>query len=250
MMGTIRRMPLFLGTLLLVFGVPAAAGGTQPDARSDCSTEQAAAEEAHKFPPNEVDDDHPSGKDRSLESSASQASSVSDPDAMTNNGPDKPGCAGGFDDDQDGNNGCGNDDDFEDDNNGWCGHPPTPEAPVPTEEENEGEIAAQGDVAPLAVASAPSPAPAPAPAAVPSPAPAPPEESPDATVDILGAQLADSALTDDALQPVKTAGLIDEGEGLGALGLQLAATGLAAAALLLGGKLISGGRVLRGLGRR
>ncbi|HVW31618.1 MAG TPA: hypothetical protein VHL53_03670 [Acidimicrobiia bacterium] len=45
----------------------------------------------------------------------------SDPDGMTNGGADKPGCPGGFDADQDGNNGCGNDADREDDNNGNCG---------------------------------------------------------------------------------------------------------------------------------
>lgn len=50
-----------------------------------------------------------------------QGRSASDPDGMSNGGPDKPGCAGGFDADRDGNNGCGNDADREDDNNGHCG---------------------------------------------------------------------------------------------------------------------------------
>src|SRR3954454_7118326 len=50
-----------------------------------------------------------------------QGRSTSDPDGMSNGGADKPGCTGGFDADQDGNNGCGNDADREDDNNGWCG---------------------------------------------------------------------------------------------------------------------------------
>jgi hypothetical protein len=50
-----------------------------------------------------------------------QGRSHSDPDGTSNNGPDKPGCAGGFDADKDGNNGCGNDADREDDNNGHCG---------------------------------------------------------------------------------------------------------------------------------
>lgn len=49
-----------------------------------------------------------------------QGRSHSDPDGMDNGGPDKPGCAGGFDSDRDGNNGCGNDADREDDNNGRC----------------------------------------------------------------------------------------------------------------------------------
>src|SRR5439155_26178542 len=50
-----------------------------------------------------------------------QGRSHSDPDGMSNGGADKPGCPGGFDADQDGNNGCGNDADREDDNNGRCG---------------------------------------------------------------------------------------------------------------------------------
>ena len=50
-----------------------------------------------------------------------QGKSHSDPDGMSNGGADKPGCPGGFDADQDGNNGCGNDADREDDNNGHCG---------------------------------------------------------------------------------------------------------------------------------
>jgi hypothetical protein len=82
--------------------------------------------------------DHPSGKDRTVEAggSGTQGKSTSDPDLMTNGGADKPGMDGGFDEDKDGNNGCGNDDDFEDDNNGWCGGKPrvaggqTPVIPV------------------------------------------------------------------------------------------------------------------------
>ncbi|MDQ3915282.1 MAG: MSCRAMM family adhesin SdrC [Actinomycetota bacterium] len=89
--------------------------------------------------PNNVPDDgdnaHPSGKDRSVENggSGNQGSSESDPDDdgrgpdRSNGGPDKPNGSGGVDKaDQDGNNGCGNDDDFEDDNEGWCGKPPKP----------------------------------------------------------------------------------------------------------------------------
>ncbi|HET9443430.1 MAG TPA: hypothetical protein VFO65_08905, partial [Acidimicrobiales bacterium] len=69
------------------------------------------------------DDQHPSGRDRSVEpgGSGNQGRSPSDPDAGGNGGADKPGGPGGDDlADQDGNNGCGNDDDFEDDNNGNC----------------------------------------------------------------------------------------------------------------------------------
>jgi hypothetical protein len=73
--------------------------------------------------PDQTPNDHPSGKDRTASAgkSGTQGKSTSDPDQMTNGGADKPGGAGGFDADKDGNNGCGNDDDFEDDNNGWCG---------------------------------------------------------------------------------------------------------------------------------
>jgi hypothetical protein len=76
--------------------------------------------------PDQTLNDHPSGKDRNEEpgKSGTQGKAKSDPDDMANNGPDKLGMAGGFDEDKDGNNGCGNDDDFEDDNNGWCGGKP------------------------------------------------------------------------------------------------------------------------------
>ena len=85
--------------------------------------------------PDEGDNAHPSGKDRSVENggSGNQGSSESDPDDdgrgpdRSNGGPDKPNGSGGVDKaDQDGNNGCGNDDDFEDDNEGWCGRRPKP----------------------------------------------------------------------------------------------------------------------------
>lgn len=60
-----------------------------------------------------------------------QGRSQSDPDGMSNGGADKPGCAGGFDDDRDGNNGCGNDADREDDNNGRCGKGERPDRTTP-----------------------------------------------------------------------------------------------------------------------
>ena len=85
----------------------------------------AKSDKAEKTP-DQTPNDHPSGKDRSQEpgTSGTQGKSASDPDGDANGGADKPGMDGGFDDDQDGNNGCGNDDDFEDDNNGWCGGKP------------------------------------------------------------------------------------------------------------------------------
>jgi hypothetical protein len=96
--------------------------------------------------PNNVEDEgdnqHPSGKDRSVENggSGTQGKSESHPDDSKgpmryegDPGPDKANGPGGEDlADQDGNNGCGNDDDFDDDNNGHCGRktkttPPTKE---------------------------------------------------------------------------------------------------------------------------
>ena len=89
----------------------------------------------------EGDNQHPSGRDRSVEhgNSGNQGNSTSDPDDdgrgpdRSNGGADKPDGPGGEDlADQDGNNGCGNDDDFEDDNEGWCGRRPKPaEEPAP-----------------------------------------------------------------------------------------------------------------------
>jgi hypothetical protein len=100
----------------------------------------AKSDKAQKTP-DQTPNDHPSGKDRSAEpgKSGTQGKSASDPDGDANGGADKPGMAGGFDADKDGNNGCGNDDDFEDDNNGWCGgKPKAPEVPeVTTEVEGE-----------------------------------------------------------------------------------------------------------------
>lgn len=83
------------------------------------------------------------------ETGRTQGRSHSDPDGMANGGFDKPGCAGGFDADRDGNNGCGNDADREDDNNGHCGRPgggPTPNppsnAPDPAPATDDGGISA------------------------------------------------------------------------------------------------------------
>jgi hypothetical protein len=94
--------------------------------------------------PDEGDNKHPSGKDRSVENgnSGNQGKSESDPDDngkgpdRSNGGPDKPNGSGGEDlADQDGNNGCGNDDDFEDDNEGWCGGKPKKDKPATPDEE-------------------------------------------------------------------------------------------------------------------
>ncbi len=87
------------------------------------------------------DNQHPSGKDRSVEhgKSGNQGKAESNPDDSKGpqrfedrsrgevaRGDDKPQGPGGTDRaDQDGNNGCGNDDDFDDDNNGHCGNPGT-----------------------------------------------------------------------------------------------------------------------------
>jgi hypothetical protein len=112
------------------------------DADSDPNTLQ--TEETNE--PDEGDNMHPSGKDRSVENSwgpdssnPNQGKSESDPDGTKNGGIDKPNGSGGNDlEDQDGNNGCGNDDDFEDDNNGNCGGTKTAAQAfheVPAEEE-------------------------------------------------------------------------------------------------------------------
>jgi hypothetical protein len=80
--------------------------------------------------PDEGDNQHPSGKDRSVENGGSgdQGRSSSTPDQngrgpeRDTGGTDKPNGPGGADIiDQDRNNGCGNDDDFDDDNEGLCG---------------------------------------------------------------------------------------------------------------------------------
>ena len=91
----------------------------------------------------EGDNQHPSGKDRSVESGSStsnpnQGKAESNPDDSKGPmryeaglGDDKPNGPGGMDAaDQDGNNGCGNDDDFDDDNNGHCGRKKDTTAPV------------------------------------------------------------------------------------------------------------------------
>ena len=119
-----RRVAFLLGTATsaVVLGMMAPVGAAPAPVVFDCHG-QTANEQAYKTPPNQVGDDHPSGRSRETEAAGSgtQGRSNSDPDGTTNAGADKPGCPGGFDSDQDGNNGCGNDDDFEDDNNGWCG---------------------------------------------------------------------------------------------------------------------------------
>lgn len=128
---------LFIGLigifLLFVFGFfvsPAFAKGNPYGMPSQSNAKSSSHQDSTLDEPNE----HPSGKDRSVEpgKSGTQGNSGSDPDDdgrgpdRTNKGPDKqPDGAGGVDrDDQDNNNGCGNDDDFEDDNEGWCGKNP------------------------------------------------------------------------------------------------------------------------------
>jgi hypothetical protein len=99
--------------------------------------------------PDEGDNLHPSGKDRSVEpgGSGDQGRSASTPDQdgrgpeRDNGGTDKPNGPGGADIlDQDRNNGCGNDDDFDDDNEGWCGKQKDrekPENPGKTDDKEE-----------------------------------------------------------------------------------------------------------------
>lgn len=138
MLGTRKHASaLVIVAAALLFGASAAF------AAKPTSSPPSANEHAYKTPPDQTLNDHPSGKDRSVEpgGSGTQGKAVSDPDGMTNGGADKPGQVGGFDTDKDGNNGCGNDDDFEDDNNGWCGH-----HPKKTTVESGGEAVVQGEV--------------------------------------------------------------------------------------------------------
>ena len=139
-----------LASLLVVavpaFAGPSGGGGGQSDTKQaerdrdgdadsdpDTTVDESEADESTA---DEGDNQHPSGKDRSVENSPSsnpnQGKAESNPD--DSRGPrrsegvagedDKPNAGGGEDPaDQDGNNGCGNDDDFDDDNNGWCGKP-------------------------------------------------------------------------------------------------------------------------------
>ena len=115
--------------------VPVPTSDHDGDADSDSGTaytEDNDADGVANNVPDEGDNAHPSGNDRSVEpgGSGNQGNSESTPD-QNGNGPerdhegtDKPNGPGGVDkEDQDGNNGCGNDDDFEDDNEGWCGKP-------------------------------------------------------------------------------------------------------------------------------
>ena len=135
------KKPLFIVLIsifaLFVFGFfvsPVLAKGNPHGMPSQANANGNSHQEFTLDEPDEGDNEHPSGKDRSIEpgKSGTQGNSGSDPDDdgrgpdRTNNGPDKqPDGVGGVDrDDQDNNNGCGNDDDFEDDNEGWCGKKP------------------------------------------------------------------------------------------------------------------------------
>jgi hypothetical protein len=118
--------------------------------------------------PDEGDNLHPSGKDRSVESGGSgdQGQSASTPDQngrgpeRDNGGTDKPNGPGGADIiDQDRNNGCGNDDDFDDDNEGLCGKvkdrttPEKGEKPQSVLEQESGKPGEDDETPPLGVAA-------------------------------------------------------------------------------------------------
>jgi hypothetical protein len=125
-----------------------AKGDKDGDADSDPNTEYTEDNDTNdggtpNNVPDEGDNAHPSGKDRSVEhgKSGNQGKSESNPDDSKGPmryegepGDDKPNGPGGTDlADQDGNNGCGNDDDFDDDNNGWCGKPKKDKPETPEE---------------------------------------------------------------------------------------------------------------------
>ncbi|MFP5322685.1 MAG: hypothetical protein ACLGIC_12680 [Acidimicrobiia bacterium] len=142
---TLKAIALLVGALSLILSSASFAGAGVPEhaaARGHSNAgdaDQRSAEITEDdddndggTPNNVVDDgdnEHPSGKDRSVEPgrSGNQGNAQSDPDDdgrgpdRSNGGVDQPGGEGGVDQaDQDGNNGCGNDDDFEDDNEGLC----------------------------------------------------------------------------------------------------------------------------------
>jgi len=143
---TLRTVAVFGAALLAFFAIGLSPVLASHESGTSDHTEDNDTNDNNT--PNNVPDDgdnrHPSGKDRSVESgnSGNQGKSQSHPDDTK--GPmrcegtcgeaDKPNGGGGTDKaDQDGNNGCGNDDDFDDDNNGWCGKPDdsTPPAVLP-----------------------------------------------------------------------------------------------------------------------
>ena len=125
------------------------------DADSDSSTQDTEDNDSNDGgTPNNIPDDgdnaHPSGKDRSVEhgkatKNPNQGKAESNPDDSKGPmryegelGDDKPNGPGGNDlADQDGNNGCGNDDDFDDDNNGHCGKPKSTTPPCTDDMETE-----------------------------------------------------------------------------------------------------------------
>ena len=116
-------------------------GGKPDEPPGQASKDDGGTRDQDADQPDAGDDQHPSGRDRSVEpgGSGSQGNAQSDPDDdgrgpdRSNGGVDQDGGSGGVDrDDQDGNNGCGNDDDFADDNEGWCGRRPRTQQPAPS----------------------------------------------------------------------------------------------------------------------
>ena len=140
--------------------------------------------------PDDGDNAHPSGKDRSKENgkSGNQGKSQSDPDGLENaNGgdsQDKIGNTCGWDKgDQDGNNGCGNDDDFEDDNNGNCRKAKSESNPTPTPTKTVTltPSATQTPTAGPTATPTPTPITTPGPTSTPTPTPTPAGTNPSPT---------------------------------------------------------------------
>ena len=129
MTGKLLKVLAGVGAILLIslaMSAPVFAGGKDKAGDGSGYTEDNDSNDNGTMNnvPDDGDNAHPSGKDKSVEhgKSGNQGKSGSDPDGDSNGGADKPNGPGGTDKaDQDGNNGCGNDDDFEDDNNGNCG---------------------------------------------------------------------------------------------------------------------------------
>ena len=130
----VRSAGVFLMAVVLALAAPALAGHQPNHAGTPGGIAAITENNDSDGVPNNISDEgdnqHPSGKDRSIESGGSgdQGQSASTPDQngrgpeRDNGGTDKPNGSGGADIiDQDRNNGCGNDDDFDDDNEGLCG---------------------------------------------------------------------------------------------------------------------------------
>lgn len=171
-----KKLICTISAVLMLFFAPSAALASPPAEHPGQGQEQSAEHGRDSAPgqqkttqsdqPDDGDNKHPSGKDKSVEpgGSGTQGNAQSDPDDdgkgpdRSNGGADKPGGPGGVDKgDQDSNNGCGNDDDFEDDNEGLCGGPDRSESEKPKEVDKPKEEAPRETEKPREQKPAPKP---------------------------------------------------------------------------------------------